>query len=351
MIASCEEGGQSVIKILRIRRGKMNQERHYVFDKLDRQDRPEALSAFIRQFYAHGMEIPAYVLVNDEPEDREILEALLTNRRERKVKIIVPVRGRRRKLVEMAQRNAKLQLDSISDSDELLQRALVEIQEKLGMEKAPAVIEGYDISNTSGLSSVGSIVMFRDGLPSKADYRKYKIKSVDGPDDYASLAEVVQRRFKRLKESGQPTADLLVIDGGKGQLGVVVDSLEKLGAGSQKVIGIAKGKDRENRETDAIFLPGASTPVNFAPSSPGFMLLQRVRDEAHRFAIDYHRKLRGGKALASSLDSVPGIGPKRKKALLKHFGSVKGVREASLEQVANALGISEKAAGKIHEYL
>lgn len=351
VIASHEDAGRAIIKIFQVRGGKLNGERGFMFDRLEKADRAEALSAFIRQFYSEGMEIPPEILVSDEPEDRETLEERLTAIKGTKVRIAVPQRGRKRELMEMAYRNAKFSLGVHLNTAKSREDALAEIKEQLGLPEAPSVMEGYDISNTSGVSSVGAVVVFRGGAPSKVDYRKYRIKSVAGPDDYASLAEVLERRFLKLKNAGETFNGLLVIDGGKGQVNAVVEKLKEIGVDAPPIVGIAKGEDRENPETDEFYVPGVTEPVNFPPSSPGRFLLQQVRDEAHRFAVAYHRKLRGDSSMESSLDRVSGLGPKRKKLLLTKFGSVKRARGASLSEIMEALSVSEKMAKKILESL
>ncbi len=351
VIASHESAGKAIIKIFQVRAGKLNGERGFMFDRLEKADRAEALSAFIRQFYSEGMEIPPEILVSDEPEDRETLEERLTAMKGTKVRIAVPQRGRKRELMEMAYRNAKFSLGAHLNTAKSREDALAEIKEQLGLPEAPSIMEGYDISNTSGVSSVGAVVVFRGGAPSKEDYRKYRIKSVAGPDDYASLAEVLERRFLKLKNAGETFNGLLVIDGGKGQVNAVAGKLKEIGVDAPPIVGIAKGEDRENPETDEFYVPGVTEPVSFPPSSPGRFLLQQVRDEAHRFAVAYHRKLRGGSSMESSLDRVTGLGPKRKKLLLTKFGSVKRARVASLPEIMEALSVSEKVAKKILESL
>ncbi|MGK7344978.1 MAG: excinuclease ABC subunit UvrC [Candidatus Nitrospinota bacterium M3_3B_026] len=351
-IASHEAGGRSVIKILQARRGKVSAGREFLFDNLERLDRAEALGAFIRQFYREGMEIPPAIVVNEAPEGMKALEEALSARRGGRVRITVPARGRRKRLIEMAERNARLRLEAVLDSAEMKERALEQVRDGLGLPGPPRSIEAYDISTTGGLASVGVVVTFKNGEPDKSGYRKYKITSAAGPDDYAALAEVVERRHRRLLEEGAPFADLLVIDGGKGQVSAVAARFMEMGIERPPaIVGIAKGKDRENPDTDEFYLPGKPRPVDIPPSSPGRLLLQRARDEAHRSAISYHRKARGAEAKRSALDSIAGVGPKRKKQLLRKFGSVKRIREASVEELREALSVSEEMAKRILESL
>ncbi len=296
------------------------------------------------------MEIPREVLVPEPPDGVEQLEERLSATKGRKVSIVVPQRGRKAKLVEMAEKNAALKLAIMVNSEEGLQTGLAEIAERVGLEEPPRVIEGYDISHTSGLHAVGSVVVFTEGVATKKEYRKYKIKTVVGTDDFASLAEVIERRFIRMAREGGEFPDLLLIDGGKGQISSVVAAFERIGIEPPPILGVAKGSDRENSETDVFIRPGGET-APFPPSSAGRHLLQRVRDESHRFAVAYHTSLRDGKMTKSALDEIEGVGAKRKQLLLKTFGSVKGIREASVESIAEALKVSVAVAERIHSPL
>lgn len=351
VIAASEKAGKAVIKIFQMRRGKMTGERSYQFDRLDKQDMPEALSAFIRQFYTGAMTIPKSIVVSEEPEGIDTLQERLSVKRGSKVEIVIPKRGERKRLLEMAKQNANRELEQLAHSTEGRNIGLSEVAERLALEETPKAIEGYDISNTGGIFATGAVVTFINGEPDKKGYRKYKIKTVGAPDDYASLAEVISRRYRRLDAEGGQFADLLVIDGGKGQVSAVTESFNNIGIEPPPIVGIAKGKKREDVATDEFYLPGRSASVYFPESSPGRFLLQRIRDEAHRFAIAYHKKLRDGAITRSSLDAIPGIGPKRKKALLKKFGSVARIREASVDTIAETLKVSEKVAKEIHERL
>ncbi len=351
VIAAYERAGKSIIKIFQVRRGKIAADKSFMFDKLERQDRAEALGAFIRQFYIKAMPPPAIIIVNEIPDGVEALTERLSAIRKTKVKIELPLKGKKKKLLEMAERNARIQLETYLSSLENREKALQEIRNAVGTNSGKLVIEGYDISNTGGVSSVGAVVVFKEGVPSKSDYRKYNIKTVTGPDDYKSMAEIIERRHRRLMDSGKPFADLLVIDGGKGQVKAVMKRFAAMKVDPPKVIGISKGKERENSDTDEFHTPEGESDVDFPPSAPGRMLLQQVRDEAHRFAISFHRGKRGQAMMKSVLDDAPGVGPKRKKMLLKKFGSVKRIREATVEQLQEALSVSEKTARKIHESL
>jgi len=228
-----------------------------------------------------------------------------------------------------------------------LEAALSELKDKLGLSAPPTRIEGYDISNIQGRMAVGSMVVFEEGKPVPARYRRFRIQSVTGVNDYAMLQEVLRRRFSHISEhkDGDSWAlpGLVLIDGGKGQLSAVREAMLEVGAQAIATLGLAK-------ENEEIFLPGRSKPISLPVTSPGLQLLQRVRDEAHRFALDYHRNIRKREALTSVLDDVPGIGPHRKRALLKHFGTFQGVKQASVEELAQVSGITPLIAQKIKEF-
>ncbi|MDH5679196.1 MAG: excinuclease ABC subunit UvrC [Nitrospinota bacterium] len=352
VIAAVEGGGRIVVKLFQVRGGKMNAERDFTFDKMDRLDMDETLSAFIRQFYTSGMEIPPTVVVNLQMEEMEPLSDLLSVRRGSKAQIVTPERGRKRSLVEMAENNARIKLGVRLDTEEARAEALAQIQKALGMAAPPEVMEAYDISNTSGTATVGSQVVFVQGEPDKSRWRKYKIATVTGPDDYASMAEVMRRRFRRVMDGVEAAPSLLLIDGGKGQVGAVMEAVRQAGVDNPPpILGVAKGEDRENTETDVFHLAGGAAPVSFQGMTAGRFMLQRMRDEAHRFAVTYHKKLRDGTLTRSMLDEIPGIGPKRKKVLLKKFGSVKKIKEAGAEQIAEALGVGVETARKMWERL
>jgi excinuclease ABC subunit C len=305
------------------------------------------------------------VLVPVLPEDTPVLEQWLSERRGLGVRLQTPTRGPKRKLVEVATQNAKEvfirhKLKRASDFG-ARSRALAELGDALGLVEAPLRIECYDISNLGPTDKVGSMVVFEDGLPKRSDYRRFEIKGVPGQDDFASMDEMLRRRFTRLKEAeDQQEADpspeeprkrsrfayppaLIVVDGGRGQLGVATRVLEDLHI-DIPVIGLAK-------RLEEVFLPGDPEPVDVPRASEALFLLQHLRDEAHRFAITYHRKKREKRALASPLDDLPGVGPARKKALLKRFGSLTRLRKASVEEIRETPGIGDEMAAMIHARL
>jgi excinuclease ABC subunit C len=303
--------------------------------------------------------VPPEILLPHEIDEALVIQEWLRSRRGNKVVLKVPRRGHKRDLVKMAAENAAETLAHLRAQwlvDEGKQaRALAELQEHLELEQPPNRIECYDISTTQGADTTGSMVVFVKGVPRKSDYRRFRIRTVEGTDDYASMAEMLRRRFCRIAEpeadaqkapgekesSWRLLPDLLVVDGGKGQLNVTLEVLDEFGLRDQvPTVGLAK-------QEEEIFLPDRSDPVRLPRTSEGLYLMQRVRDEAHRFAITYHRKLRGKQTVISQLDGVPGIGPKRRSALLKNFGSIDAIRTASIEELAAVPGMTRKAAEQL----
>lgn len=323
----------------------------------DASDR-EILGAFTAQFYESATYVPRLVLLSAEPEDREDLEAMLRERRGTVVEVHVPERGEKRALVATAEENARESLRMhhvrwIADRDNT-ESALSMLQEELGLPARPERIECYDISTIQGTNTVASMVVFKHGRPANSEYRRFRIKSVEGQDDFASMREVLTRRFKRVAErrraelSGatanveEPSPwdevpDLVIIDGGKGQLGVALDVMRDLGLRDVPVCGLAK-------QQEEIFVADVSDSIMLPRTSEALYLVQRIRDEAHRFAITYHRKLRGKASTQSVLDTIPGIGPKRKRALMRKFGSLKNLREANVEEIATTVGFTRRLA-------
>jgi excinuclease ABC subunit C len=287
----------------------------------------------MQQYYAQGRYVPREILAPQELPDRELLEAWLSSRRGSQVRIRVPRRGEKARLLELVVRNARLAFElEWKQPRKQSQEILRALRDLLELEVEPARIECFDISNIQGSDIVASMVCFRDGLPKKSDYRKFRVRSVSGaPDDFAAMREVVGRRYRRLLEEGKELPDLVLVDGGKGQLGAAVGALEELGLGEQAVASLAK-------KEELIFVRGREAPLALPRHSPVLQLVQRVRDEAHRFAIGYHRKARSLRTLRSELDDIPGIGPAKRRKLLSRFGSLRGVRAASEVELASAVG-------------
>ena len=325
----------------------------------------EILGAFLAQFYESATYVPKTVLLPFEPDDREYLEAMLRDARGTIVEVRVPERGELRGLVATAEENAKESLRMhhvrwVADRDKT-DSALSMLQEELDLPSAPQRIECYDISTIQGTSTVASMVVFKDGQPANSEYRRFRIKTVEGQDDFASMREVLTRRFRKIAErrraelSGQ-TVDLpepspwdevpglVIIDGGKGQLGAALDVMRDLGLRDVPVCGLAK-------QEEEIFVADVSDSIVLPRTSEALYLVQRIRDEAHRFAITYHRNVRGKAATQSVLDGIPGIGPKRKRALLRKFGSVKNVRAAPIEEIAATVGFTQRLAETVKRSL
>jgi excinuclease ABC subunit C len=328
-----------------------------VVDRVEDLDRAELVASFVRQLYMEREEVPTRVLVPAVPDGRDLLEAWLVQRRGTNVTIAVPERGAKRQLMDVVTRNAaeafhRHKLKRASDFG-ARSRALSELADQLGLPQAPLRIECYDISNLGPSDTVGSMVVFEDGLPKRSDYRRFEIKGVPGQDDFASMDEMLRRRFARLlaerdeapgrrRRFSYPPS-LVVVDGGKGQLGVCSKVLADLGLDLPH-IGLAK-------RLEEIYFPGRPDPLLIARGSEALFVLQHIRDEAHRFAITYHRQKRAKRALASPLDEVPGVGPARKKALLKRFGSLARLRAAGVDEIAATPGVGPELARAVHERL
>jgi excinuclease ABC subunit C len=351
VIAFSAERDQAYVQVFFIRNGKLIGRESFVLQGTRHEEPYKIMSSFIQQFYASAPHVPPLLLLQHPVEEKDTLQQWLSAKRGNTVKIQVPRRGSKRQLVDIVAKNAQQGLEQLKikqlASPKTLSAALAEIQKELNLPHLPDRIEGYDISDIQGAAAVGSMVVFDKGRPKPAHYRRFKIKSVSGADDYAMLAEVLKRRFKRAEAAAGTWAikpDLVLIDGGKGQLSAALAAMREMGAEAVPAAGLAK-------ENEELFVPGRAKPIVLPPSSPGLQLLQRLRDEAHRFALGYHHRVRRKQTFASALDSVPGIGAKRKKALIRQFGSLKAIREASVEELANVNGITEGLARKIKEAL
>ena len=343
-IAIAREDDEACGVVMEVRDGRLiGRQNYFVGGVLDASEE-EVVSAFVQLFYATATFVPKEVCLPCDIEDRETVLDWLSERARAGVEIRLPQRGDKFRLMKMAENNARLLL-----TERRLKRenrrsqapaAVLALQRDLHLEKAPRWIEAVDISNIQGSDPVASLVCFVDGRARKREYRHFKITGIEGPNDFAMMQQVVTRRFKRLMEENKPFPDLLLVDGGKGQLSSAVAALRALGIADQPVVGLAK-------RLEEVFLPGLSNVQNIPKTSSSLKLLQMLRDESHRFAIAHHRKLRQKRTLTSELDDIPGVGPSRRKALLKHFGSVKRVREATVEDVAQVKGVSLKLATAI----
>jgi excinuclease ABC subunit C len=350
------EGGSIEVQVLTIRRGKLTGNHTYALEDREFPDE-EVLGEVLGQFYSGGRFLPEEVLVPYELDDHEARSQYLSELKGRRVIVFRPQRGDRVRLVEMAAENARQAFQARRNSDEQRAHMVEELQRRLGLRNAPKRIECFDISNFQGRLVVGSKVSFDEGQADKSRYRRYRVRTVEGQDDFASLYEVLKRRFARgLVEDDMP--DLLVIDGGKGQLGVAVAVLDELGIQTVDVASLAKDRVASDvrgteiqRSEERVFLPQRKNPVILPRNSNALFLLQRVRDEAHRFAITFHRELRNRERLRSTLDDVPGIGPERRRRLLRHFGSARRLAEATPEEIATVPGINATLAAAVAERL
>lgn len=342
---------QAYVQVFFIRNGKLMGREHFILQGTRDEEPEQIMTSFIKQFYQSAPVTPRLLLLQHPVEDKAAIEEWLGARRGRPVKLVVPRRGEKKQLVQMVADNARQGWEHFKvkqlSAPEALVNALEELKEELDLPQTPQRMECYDISNVQGRSAVGSMVVFEKGVPRPSHYRRFRIKTVDGADDYAMLQEVLRRRFKRAAtaEGDWGTVpDLLIVDGGKGQLNAALEVMEEVGAGDVPVASIAK-------EREEIFLPDVAEPVVLPRNSPALFLVQRIRDEAHRFAISYFHKVHGRKSLVSALDSIPGIGPKRKRALLKKFGSVQGIKEASVPDLTAVPGMTAKLAEKLKQEL
>jgi excinuclease ABC subunit C len=351
------EGGAIEVQVLFVRSGSLVGSQAYAFDDWEFPD-GDVLEAVLTQFYqAGGRDVPDEILLPTEISDGGVRAEYLAERRGRKVSIGVPRRGDKLRLIEMARTNAQQGFAARRAAAAQGVRQVAELARALRLRVAPRRIECVDIATFQGGESVGAVVAFVDGQPFKDGYRRFRIRSVVGTDDFASVAEVLRRRFREVGGDGE-RPDLLVIDGGPGQLAAARAALAEVGLPELPVIGLAKARvaaDATGREIERhperVYLPGRKNPVVLRTNSTALFLLQRARDEAHRFANSYHRALRKRARVASTLDTVPGVGPRRRRALLRHFGSVRRLREATLEEIAAAPGITVTLAGRIQEHL
>jgi len=360
IVAYARSGNDVFVEVAYIRQGKMVGHDGHALDGAGDVSEPELLRGFMLQYYSSATHVPRTVILPGPVEEPELLTGWLTEKRGRPVELAVPQRGRLRALVTQLAETAAQELEQIriqADYDRSrTEPMLAALAEALDLESPPKRIECYDISNIQGDSAVGSMVVFEDGRPRNDHYRHFRIKFTPGPNDFAMLQEVLRRRLERLESAQRreeadivgdrsftSRPDLILIDGGRGQLSAALEVTEAAGYADIPTFALAK-------EREEIFAPGRAEPIVQERNSPGMFLVQRIRDEAHRFAITHHRKVRSRKALTSPLDSVEGIGPARKRALLRHFGSVQAIREAPVDEIVK-LGIPERLAARLKETL
>jgi excinuclease ABC subunit C len=365
IIAFARDNSDTCVQVFFIRDGRLIGREYFLLDGAAGEDDRAVLSSFIKQFYDQVTTVPPEILLPQEVDEVLIIRDWLRGKRGADVTLKVPRRGQKRELVKMAAENAaetlahlraQWQADEAKQSD-----ALAELQQSLNLPKPPARVECFDVSTLQGTHTVTSMVVFVKGVPRKSDYRRFKIQGVKGQDDFASMQEALRRRFKRMQDAGYQLQsdpgkkddynawsllpDLLVVDGGKGQLNAALQVLDEFELrDAVPIVGLAKREEE-------IFLPGQSESVLLPRNSQGLFLMQRIRDEAHRFAVEYHRKLRDQRGLASQLDEVPGVGPRRRQALLKTFGSLDAIRAASVDELAAVPGMTRNAAEQVKSTL
>jgi excinuclease ABC subunit C len=346
VFAICSDKGKALITTMIVRSGFLIDTAHYPLD-LGFKDEGEILYAFIEQYYSKNLFLPAFILTSQALDGKAVLEEDFSSKKQRKVIIHHPVRGEKRRLVEMAQINAGKELEKILLKEEEERAAIMMLKDLLKMDNLPSRIECYDNSNLAGQDPVASMVVFKDGKPFKDGYRKFIIRDVAFQDDYAYMYEVLSRRFSKSRQE-MDYPDLLVVDGGKGQLGMAMAVIQDLDIDRDfKVVGLAKKDESKDEEFDKIYIPGRSNPLNTSQARKALYLLQQVRDEAHRFAITFQRKRREKRAGLSILDNIPGIGPARKKILLNHFKGVSRMRKATIEELAALKGMTPELAGSV----
>jgi excinuclease ABC subunit C len=338
------------VELFFIRNDKLIGQDHFIMEGTQDDSPGQTMTSFVKQYYASASYIPSLILLQHPVDEPTILSEWLAQQRGGKVELRVPQRGAKKKLVDTVAENAARGLELAQAREmktEVISSGLQELKNRLRLPKMPRRIECYDVSNIQGALAVGSMIVLEKGWPKPAHYRRFRIKTVAGADDYAMIQETLRRRFKR-GLSGEGTwgiiPDLVLIDGGRGQLNAALEVRQELGLDSVPMASLAK-------ENEEVFIPGDPRPVRIAKDSPALHVLQRARDEAHRFAVGYHRKLRRKEVIVSALDDVPGIGPMRKKALLRKLGSVEAIKRASLEQLSQAEGITLALAKKVKEFL
>lgn len=354
ILAYATQGDLVNVQMFFIRNGMLVGRSDFNLTQSNDPENTGVLTSFVKQFYAKEVFIPEEIVLPEPIVDQAILSEWLSKRKGKRVSFVVPQRGKKKKLVTMAFKNAELALrEKIETSLEEGPEVLEKLQKSLGLKNFPTRIEAFDMSNIQGGQAVGSLVVWKNGKSARSEYKKFKVKYVQGPDDFGMMREVVQRRYSRVQKERLEMPDLIVIDGGKGQLGAALEVLEKLRISYPDVIGLAKAKGVKYSETDVerIFLKPEGEPLILSREARELQLLQRIRDEAHRFAITYHRSLRKKEALRSILDEIPGIGPQRKKLLLKHFGSVEKIKEASVDDLQRVPSINKKLAETIKQFL
>lgn len=332
------EGDTACGVIFKVRDGKLIGRQHFYFSNVEDKLKSEILKSLIQNYYINNKFYPDEIYIPLIPEDLTLILRWLEKEKGDKINLCAPKIGTKNKLIEMGEKNAQLLMEELKiqkmKSSDFVPNSVISLQKDLHLKTLPRRIEAFDISNISGKDAVASMVYFENGISKKSEYRKFKIKTVEGADDFAMIGEVVKRRYSRLMKEKKELPDLILIDGGKGQVSSAVSALKEIGITNQPVIGIAK-------RYDEIYLPEIKEPQSISKSSPGLKLLQRIRNESHRFALQYHRKLRKKRTIFSELDNIKGIGKSRKEKLLRYFGSVKKIKQATPEDIAKIPGLGK----------
>jgi excinuclease ABC subunit C len=345
IVAVASKGDDASGVIFKVRDGKVLGSHHYYLSNVEGKDEGEVLESLLERYYLEHEDIPAEISLSAEIASVDLVRSWLHEKRGDAVALEVPKAGDKAKLLFMVKKNAEFLLEELElqkmKRGEFIPHSVKALQRDLRLTAPPRRIECFDISNIQGSDAVASMVVFVDAKPKKSEYRKFKIRTVSGPDDFASMREVVERRYSRLVEEQGALPDLIMVDGGKGQLSSAIEVLQTLNLTTVPIIGLAK-------RLEEVFVPNVSEPLTLPRTSSGLRLLQQIRDEAHRFAIEYHRKLRSKRILKTELDLIKGVGKKRATELLEAFGSVQGVKFATEEQIAEIVG--SKVAAEIKEF-
>ncbi len=338
------DGDSACGVIFKVRDGKITGRQHFYLSNVKDKEKKEILKPLMQEYYLESRFYPDQIYVPVIPEDYKALMRWLEKEKGKKINLVTPKIGKKNKLIEMGEKNAHLLLEELKiqkmKSGDYVPNSISALQKELHLKTLPKRIEAFDISNISGKDAVASMVYFENGVPKKSEYRKFKIKTVESADDFAMIEEVVIRRYTRLLEENTEFPDLILIDGGKGQVSTAVNALKKIGVTNQPLAGIAK-------KYEEIYLPGIKEPQSISKSSPGLKLLQRIRDESHRFALQYHKKLRKKRTIFSELDNIDGIGKVKKEQLYRQFGSIRKIREAKPEEILNIPGFNKKTVNKL----
>ncbi|MBN2103006.1 excinuclease ABC subunit C [bacterium] len=341
-------GSLAVGLVFNVREGKIINRLQFHLEGVEDKRESEVLTSFMEQYYLRAEFIPCEIFLCSAIDEMTDMSSWLSEKKGQKVSIIVPQRGKKASLMGMCRKNARFVLEEMilqkESAGDWVAPSVQALQKDLRLNHPPMRIEAFDNSNIQGSDPVASLVVFENGKPKKSEYRKYKVRTVQGADDFASMAEIVERRVSHLMKEGKDMPDLMLVDGGKGQLNAALSVLNKFGLVDQPVVGLAK-------RLEEVFMPGLPDPQMLPKTSPGLRLLQRIRDEAHRFAIAFHRSLRQKRAVHSALDDIPGIGETRRKALLRTFGSIESIRKASADEIAEVRGMNRTVAEEIKKRL